>query len=235
MSVVKVFFFYSFFLSIVQDPFSVLSFFVPDALSQLHLTPLYPPKEPSDTSLHTLVNLHYLNARPPPELRATTTTPPPRGKRHHWNIARNAPVRAKPKDRDDEDAGSNSWKIPREAQTVDWGVLAVLEGTLREEMDKRGAGAQGATEEEKLFDTIRESVESDKVAIKDDTQGYWSLARAMDAARYLREITYGSVDGFAYARSLAEFVNSADYHHQVWLLSFFYLHMISIPYFFNSQ
>jgi bromodomain-containing protein 7/9 len=198
----------------VEDPFSVLAFFVSDAFSHLLLTPLYAPKEPTDTSLHTPVTLPFPDKRPTPQVRNATHSITPRGKRCHWTISRNAPSRGKVKERDDDDSNSNSWQVPREMQTVDWGALAVLEGLLREEMDKRAQGVGGETEE-KLLHVIRESVDPDDVENLDISRDHWSLERSKEAKAYVRDVVYGGVDGFAYVRSLAEFVGSVDYPMQV--------------------
>jgi hypothetical protein len=175
--------FYIFLPFKVEDPFSVLSVFVPDAPSPLHLIPLYPLKEPADTSLSTSTTLPVPKL---PDLRIATSATGPSGKRyHHWSIARNAPARAKLKDRDDDDGGSSTpWPNPREMQAVDWGALAVLEGVLLEEMDKRGYGVE-KIEQEKLFDIVRESMDSGTDVAPDDTQEYFSLAQAEDAAEFV--------------------------------------------------
>jgi len=40
--------------------------------------------------------------------------------------------------------------------------------------------------------------------------GYWTTRRVVEAEEYLRDVVYGGVDGFAYVRSLAEFVDGYD-------------------------
>lgn len=42
--------------------------------------------------------------------------------------------------------------------------------------------------------------------------GYWTTRRAVEAEEYLRDVVYGGVDGFAYVRSLAEFVDGSYYN-----------------------
>ncbi|KDR66932.1 hypothetical protein GALMADRAFT_1137065 [Galerina marginata CBS 339.88] len=44
--------------------------------------------------------------------------------------------------------------------------------------------------------------------------GYWTTQRAAEAEEYVRDLVYGGVDGFAYVRSLAEFVDGALYHNE---------------------
>lgn len=39
------------------------------------------------------------------------------------------------------------------------------------------------------------------------TKGYWTHRRATEAEEYIKDVVYGGVEGFAYVRSLAEFVD----------------------------
>ena len=203
----------------MEDPFSIFSFFVPEMPSS-HVTPLHPPKEPTDVSHQGIITLPYPDARPIPEVRTPTTSTVHHHKRHHWTIARTATSRTKTKDRDDDDGVGNSWQIPRESQAVDWGTLAVLEGVLQEEMNKRSQLVVEGTEEEKRLDVIRESIDPDTPTAVDDLGEYWSAACAKEAESYVRDVVYGGVDGYAYVRSLAEFVGGEPSQVRVCLLFF---------------
>jgi bromodomain-containing protein 7/9 len=195
----------------VEDPFSILSVFAPEILSQPRLTRLYPPREPPDMSFPTPTTLHFPETGFKAIARGTTTSP---GERYHWNITRNVPVRTKFKERDEDDTTGLSHGT-RHASTVDWGALAILEGVLRGEMDKRGQRVDAESAQEALFETIRESLDTVESPALDDTQGYWSFEQIQDAEAYLRDIVYGGIDGAAYLRSLAEFVHRDDDDAQV--------------------
>jgi bromodomain-containing protein 7/9 len=131
---------------------------------------------------------------------------------------------------EDIEADEPSWHVGREAHPVDFGSFAVLAGVLSEEMKKRGItpGILKDGEEEKaVFDLLRDSLDPEATAknaltpvedklvstyLEDSDANighYFTSQRAAEAEEYIRDIVYGGVDGFAYVRSLAEFV-SAD-------------------------
>ena len=119
------------FFSLVEDPFSVLSFFVPEPQTRPHLVPLYPPlvsppplppSTPISTSISTSSDLP-----PAPHTRAfpSTTALPldyspaalpflhnadynpqqqktPTSRRRHWTISRNTTSRQKGKEKEDD-------------------------------------------------------------------------------------------------------------------------------------
>jgi bromodomain-containing protein 7 len=160
-----------------------------------------------------------------PTLTSTADTKSTRGKRRHWVLTRNASARAKIKERD-EDESSNTALPPREAHTVDWGSLATLSAVLHEEMASRGQKSREEEEDEEVGEeivreAIRDSLRQGSAVALDGrgitgTAGYWSRARTEDAERFVQDVVYGGVDGFAYVRSLAEFVNaSCQDHHAV--------------------
>lgn len=206
----------------VEDPFSVLSFFVPDPPSRPLLTPLYPTLPPSDLTqpfLPAPVNV------PPtpilPSLSSSSSTKSTNGrcktKRQHWAIIRNAPGRGRVRDKDDDDYVP-LWKVPREASATDYGAFGTLVGLLAKERGVRDVGA-GLGSEERLHNTIRNSLDETteptnhrlETDIKDvEMQGvdqqYWK-GKDRVAEEYVRDIVYGGVDGLAYVRSLAEFVD----------------------------
>ena len=114
---------------LVEDPFSVLSFFVPEPQTRPHLVPLYPPLQsltplPPSTSISTSISTS--SDVPAPHTRAfpsTTSLPldftpatlpfldtnlqqqaqikPPTSRRRHWTISRNT-TRQKGKEREDD-------------------------------------------------------------------------------------------------------------------------------------
>ena len=56
----------------------------------------------------------------------------------------------------------------------------------------------------------------------DDLGEYWSPACAKEAESYVRDVVYGGVDGYAYVRSLAEFVGGKPGQVRACLLFFSY-------------
>lgn len=186
----------------MEDPFSILSILVPEPPSRPHLTPLYPPSSSVNTSqpqptsapspFPVPVALPLPLSQPTPKLSTlpdvaiTPNSATPIPKRRHWTITRNAPLRSRVKDRDDDDFNySPAWKVPREAHAADFGSLGVLAGALAEEMKLRGLDANGSrngsisagvrgdaeldglqTEEELLFDAIRSSVNCEDLVAK---------------------------------------------------------------------
>jgi len=113
--------------------------------------------------------------------------------------------------------------MPREAHATDFGSFALLAGELAEEMRRRGLTMSTEKEEEAGLDLIRNSLDyqdGGKVlggtsSTASDTadllaNGYWSTQRVAEAEEYVRDVVYGGVDGFAYVRSLAEFVDGSS-------------------------
>ena len=115
------------FFSLVEDPFSVLSFFVPEPQTRPHLIPLYPPLEsvpplsaPISTSISTSSDVPHTRSFPsttalplkytPAELsldyspqQAQQKIPAaPRSRRRHWAITRNTTSRQKGKEKEDD-------------------------------------------------------------------------------------------------------------------------------------
>jgi bromodomain-containing protein 7/9 len=154
---------------------------------------------------------------------------------------RNATWRQKGKEREDEAEGTKvaelpPWRMPREAQATDFGSFAVLAGELAEEMRRRGMTPPDTEKEtvdhEVNMQLIRERLDCDNAAKKllpvenagvtadlahvngADliAKNYWSTQRAAEAEEYIRDLVYGGVEGLAYVRSLAEFVDGDCYH-----------------------
>lgn len=243
----------------VEDPFSVLSVFVPDPPSRPHLVPLYPPlyNPPSDPSSSQTQTPHP--ATPVSTFPAATTLPldhrlpdlsllqshsdstGKQPRRCHWTIVRNVTWRQKGKEREDEADGTKvaelpPWRMPREAQATDFGSFAVLAGELAEEMRRRGMIPPDTEKEtvdhEVNMELIRERLDCQNAAkkllpvenasINTDlahvngadliAKNYWTTQRAAEAEEYVRDLVYGGVEGLAYVRSLAEFVDGNCYH-----------------------
>jgi bromodomain-containing protein 7/9 len=110
--------------------------------------------------------------------------------------------------------------MPREAHATDFGSFALLAGELAEEMRRRGLTPSPEKEEEVGLDLIRNSLDyqdggkclggiSNAASDAADllANGYWSTQRVAEAEEYVRDVVYGGVDGFAYVRSLAAFVD----------------------------
>lgn len=82
-------------------------------------------------------------------------------------------------------------------------------------MRRRQAIGYEGEEEEKVLETIRESLDLETIAANTPTTDhslgkaeYWNTQRAAEAEGYIRDLVFGGVAGLAYIRSLAEFVNT---------------------------
>lgn len=162
-----------------------------------------------------------------PDIASST----PSSKLKHWIVSKSVPARVsnKGKDRDDDSHDPfeivDAWKMPREAHPTDFGSFAVLAGRLAEEMTARKTNVSkpahiptlnpgedpdyAVAEQGFVFNTIRESIESASSSTSEEASeadAYWSNQNAMEAEDYLRDVVYGGMDGYAYVRSLAEFV-----------------------------
>ncbi|KAF8551154.1 hypothetical protein OG21DRAFT_1513124 [Imleria badia] len=199
-------------------------------LSQPRIHAPIPVTTPSNRPTPVLSTLS--NAPPQTTPIASTSTLAPSThapkKRRHWTIIRNAPARSRAKDKDADatvDDAKTTWKVPRDAGPTDYGTLAALLGELASAL---GPNAGSAAEyiygsEQRLFATIRSTVEHRGVKRKaeaeadeahegkESTETFWTDERAEEAWDYLRDVVYGGVDGYAYVRSLAEFVAPSVY------------------------
>ncbi|KAI9566652.1 hypothetical protein HD554DRAFT_2115469 [Boletus coccyginus] len=194
---------------------------------------------PSDRPIPVLSTLSNVPAQSTqiPSTPAPSTRPPK--KRRHWAIVRNVPARSRAKEKESEatvDDAKTAWKVPRDAGPMDYGTFATLLG----ELAASAVGAVGALNtgvaeymygsEQRLFATIRSTVEhrgvrkreaeedqthTDEEKEKESTETFWTDERAEEAWDYLRDVVYGGVDGYAYVRSLAEFVAPSVYLSQV--------------------
>ncbi|KIK96978.1 hypothetical protein PAXRUDRAFT_825417 [Paxillus rubicundulus Ve08.2h10] len=208
---------------------------------QHHSQPLQPPAPPTipitipsnrpSPVLATLSNL------PRPTNTPSTTSSAsahPVKKFRHWNVVRNPPARSRLKDKDadgpDDGDVQVGWKIPREPGPGDYGSFASLLATLAAPPPGAGTGTGTGTgvgsemgyahaTEQGLFSTIRSSVENrgTKRTLEADSTGdgrsdaFWTDDKAVAAWDYIRDVVYGGVDGYAYVRSLAEFVSPPVY------------------------
>ncbi|KAI1793692.1 hypothetical protein LXA43DRAFT_1000031 [Ganoderma leucocontextum] len=211
----------------MEDPFSVLSAMVPDPPSRPLLVPLYPTTEPADPSQPPFpAPITIVPAQDIPEpsmstagsshLRSIKSAKP--AKRRHWIVNRNGPTRSRVKDVGDEDAVP-AWRTAREPVATDFGSYTALPSVLANENKLQDVGADLGSEA-RLFDVLRRSLDHtpcapspatsppDHMTVADE-DGYWR-GRAAEAETYIRDIVYGGADGFAYARSLAEFLTPSE-------------------------
>ena len=208
----------------------MLSVFAPDPPSRPYVTPLYPPLDPSAHAQLQYDPSSRLRSLPPQTFPTSINFPldysPPNisipqnvhegsSKRRHWVIARNLSRRGKEKDDDSEMPEVPDFQSLREVHAADFGSFAPLAGALEEEMRQRGIMSQEGDDEAKTFEVLRESLDCEATANRDDLApesagvgagDYWSTQRAAAAEEYIRDLVYGGVDGLAYTRSLAEFL-----------------------------
>ena len=140
----------------------------------------------------------------------STATGRSRNRRRHWTINRNTAGRKREKEPEEEE--EPAWKAPRDMHTTDFGVYSQLPGQLAQEYRVTDVGKSLGSESQ-TYGAIRRIVEhiwtTRSQAYDDSTDlvdgGYW-LRRGRLAEDYLRDMVYGGLDGFAYIRSLADFV-----------------------------
>ncbi|KAI0631373.1 hypothetical protein C8Q77DRAFT_1159174 [Trametes polyzona] len=210
----------------MEDPFSVLSALVPDPPSRPHLAPLYPSLQASDSSRPPIpapVNIIPVEDIPkPPTLAPPPITPKQSGRtrparRKHWTITRNASSRSRAKDVQEEEPPP-SWSHPREPTATDFGTFAILPSVIAEEKRVKDFGAELGSED-RLFDALRQAFQQPVAGpshpkaeedLKMDAEtNYWE-GKAAQAEAYIRDVVYGGVDGYAYVRSLAEFLTPSE-------------------------
>lgn len=206
-------------------------------MSQSRIRAPVPVTIPSDRPTPVLSTLLNIPAQST-QLASTSapSTHPPK-KRRHWTIVRNVPARSRAKDKESDatvDDAKTAWKIPQFAGPTDYGTFATLLGELAASaVGAVGASNTGVAEymygsEQRLFATIRSTVEHRGVRKREaeedqehtdedgeEEQTFWTDECAEEAWDYLRDVVYGGVDGYAYVRSLAEFVAPSVYLSQV--------------------
>lgn len=155
----------------------------------------------------------------------------------HWIVNRNPTNRYRTKDTEDTDestlvaasSSSGPFKRRRVAEISDYGPLALLMGTLAKENatpanefeDRYGTEAKFHEELRKSLN-VRSRIKQysaprtseggktircgDNIADQPEPESL--RHRALDAEEYIREVVYGGVDGYAYMRSIAEFVDN---------------------------
>lgn len=206
---------------VVEDPFLLFTDLVPTTLTRPLLTPIYPPLSNSQTQRNPAQSQ---TPQPSTSFPIPTTVPlnrlphqPVLPKGRHWVVTRNVNYR-RGKDREDENDESQNtdWKAAREAHATDFGSLALLAGELAEEMKRRGISGD---DEQRTTEIIKDSLDCvapqtsssslNATPSTSDQSSYWSSARAAEAEDHIRDVVYGGVEGFAYVRSLAEFVTSS--------------------------
>ncbi|KAG2346263.1 hypothetical protein BDR05DRAFT_73350 [Suillus weaverae] len=187
----------------MEDSFSLLNVLVPEQLSKPQLNPLYPSPQTNNTAQPLFPGpVNVPSTRPSPSL-ATLAAPTSQStlRRRHWTIARNASARAKLKEKEDEEPQST--ESLRDPFPSDFGSFAALGAEL-------GASA---CSEERLATSIRASIENRPIkrSLKAGVDSeYWTDEKAEEAWDYIRDVVYGGVNGFAYVRSIAEFVRPPE-------------------------
>ncbi|KAH9940042.1 uncharacterized protein BXZ73DRAFT_43030 [Epithele typhae] len=211
----------------MEDPFSILSAVVPDPMSRPYLPALYPSNDPSNSSqppFPTPVHIIPSSEPPPVVIPSTSSSSQLRSKsvkpvkRRHWVINRNAPRRVKEVP---EEESTPAWKEPREPVATDFGSFSVLPSLLAEERKINDIGAALGSQN-KFFGALRDSLQpsisttsSDADALDDvemedgDEAAYWK-GKGKEAEAYICDVVYGGVDGYAYVRSLAEFLTPSE-------------------------
>lgn len=187
----------------MEDPFSLLNVLVPEPLSKPQLNPLYPSPQTNNTAQPLFPGpVNVPSTRPFPTLTTlTASTSQSTPRRRHWTIVRNASTRAKLKEKEDEEPQST--ETLRDPFPSDFGSFAALGAEL-------GASA---CSEEKLTSSIRASIENRPIkrSLKAGVDSeYWTDEKAEEAWDYVRDVVYGGVNGFAYVRSIAEFVRPPE-------------------------
>ena len=158
----------------------------------------------------------------------------------HWTVNRVPTSRYRTKDIEDNDESSlaTASRLPkrqRVGEVSDYGPFALLMGSLAKENGTAATEMESAYgTEAKFLEELRSSLSLHPVprsevygagtakTSKDgrtsrcsngltDKPGLEALMQnALDAEEYLREVVYGGIDGYAYARSVAEFVDAYD-------------------------
>jgi bromodomain-containing protein 7 len=177
----------------VEDPFSVLSALVPDALCAPLVTPLFPP--PAGDSSQTN-NPLPINIPPPenPPVPAPVPQPTVGTKYRHWTILRSAPPRGKMKETAEERPPTPEWRKPRPLHTTDFGLFPMLATN-----PSPGGTPEVLATQEQLFEALCARLE-------DSLRSETSVDQAATAQSWLQEVVFGGFDGLAYMRSVAEFV-----------------------------
>lgn len=204
----------------MEDPFTILSVFLPDQPSKPLLTPIWPTlpsTNPEEPALPGPINLAPDRPLYQPSVSSSKRPPPDadgkRPQRRHWTITRSTATRGKGKEKEEEEVVP-PWKTPREPHTVDWGAYSILVDQVACENHVRDVGVELGSVE-KLLQAIKQRLEGPKLeeygleakllpGVVPTMENYWEQ-KAKQAEDYIIDVVYGGVDGLAYIRSLAEF------------------------------
>lgn len=99
----------------------------------------------------------------------------------------------------------------RPPHTLDYGSYGLLPGLLAQAGGVSISHAAAAlSTDERMRAYIRAALEAENPTSSPSSRDkvYWTDARARDAAEHIRDAVHGGIDGFAYARSVAEFVGT---------------------------
>jgi bromodomain-containing protein 7 len=193
----------------VEDPFTLFTDLVPEPFSIPDMLPLYPTPSEDDLTTNTPQQPSHL---PAPTVLLTSRIDPPAilinpAKRKHWTITRNASVRGRHKDAVDSEELGPAHPQPRPPVHTDFGAIATLPMRLAQET---GVAADALKTQELLLQALRASLAaSPRKAGESSTADYWNLKALHEAEEYIRDVVYGGTDGYAYIRSLAEYVSDA--------------------------
>lgn len=167
----------------------MLNVFVPDPPSRPQI---YPPSHPPATAL-------------PPALATLAGRPRPGKARRHWTITRTPPSRSRLKDAEnEEESGQSKTTVLGDALPGDWGAFAVvLQDDGRAEADVAGIGPAGSGNATKNGSGGGGGGGSRN---RNDDK-FWTDEAAQKARDYLIDIVYGGQRGYAYVRSIAEFIS----------------------------
>jgi bromodomain-containing protein 7/9 len=207
----------------VEDPWSVLHTLAPELDVLPTVDTLFPPPTHVDSSQTPLPPpAHILPAAiPVPSVSSSQSSEPSNAtpKRKYWSISRSGYGRGtRGKDREDTleptPGPGDRHGAERPLLATDYGGYGTLLGRLATEAKVTPAHAASALgTQERLHAFLRAGldVEASPAAVSapapKGARGYWTDARARDAAEYLRDVVYGGPDGLAYIRSIAEFVS----------------------------
>ncbi|KAJ3733568.1 hypothetical protein DFJ43DRAFT_1023331 [Lentinula guzmanii] len=204
----------------MEDPFLMFTNLVPTPLSRPILTPIYSPLSTNQPQISQSQppqpSTSYLLPTTVPITRPLHQPTPHKGR--HWVVTRNSNYRrGKDKEDENDDLLESDWKASREAHTLDFGSFALLAGELAEEMKRRGISGD---DEQMTTEFIKESLNCAPPppsttnlhagsSVSRDALN-WFPTQASEAEDYIRDVVYGGEEGFAYVRSLAEFVTPPE-------------------------
>ncbi|KAJ3724842.1 hypothetical protein C8R42DRAFT_662741 [Lentinula raphanica] len=211
----------------MEDPFLMFTNLVPASLSRPMLTPIYAPLSTNQPQIPGSQSQPPQSQTPQPSTSypIPTTVPisrplyqPVPHKGRQWVVTRNTNYRrGKDKEDENDDLLDTDWKAAREVHALDFGSFALLAGELAEEMKRRGLSVD---DEQKTTEIIKESLDcapsqpstvsgrAGSSVPRDPSD--WFTTQAPDAEDYIRDVVYGGEEGFAYVRSLAEFVTPPE-------------------------